>query len=191
MDVLILNGSLVEDDATDRAGRVAAAELARRGCDVHAMTLRDIDIEGCMGCYRCWIKTPGECVRDDAGREAARRLVQSDVTVFLTPVTFGGYSSQLKKALDRMIPDISPYFMRIEGETHHRPRYDRYPKLFGLGVLAEPDDEAEEIFAHLVGRNVLNMHAPLWAACCVGAEQSKDDMAEMIREALDALEVPA
>lgn len=191
MDVLILNGALAEADATERTCRLACDELARRGCDVHAMTLRELDIEGCMGCYKCWTKSPGECVRDDPSRESSRRLIRSDVVVFLTPVTFGGYSSQLKKALDRMIPNISPMFMKVEGETHHKPRYDRYPKLFGLGVLNEADEEAEDIFAHLVGRNAINFHTPLWVACCVEAEQSEEEMVSMIREALDALEVPA
>jgi hypothetical protein len=46
----------------------------------------------CLGCFGCWLKTPGMCVEDDAGRQVARAIVQSDTTVLYTPATFGGYS---------------------------------------------------------------------------------------------------
>lgn len=39
-----------------------------------------------------------------------------------------------KKGLDRLIGLVSPFFTKIAGETHHRPRYDRYPALLAVGV---------------------------------------------------------
>ncbi len=111
-----------------------------------------------MGCFVCWIKTPGICVRDDIARKVARDVVQSDVLIYITPVTFGGYSSELKKALDRNIPIILPFFQKIKGEIHHKARYDHYPNLLVIGYLDKPNPEYEETFNFLVGRNALNMH---------------------------------
>jgi multimeric flavodoxin WrbA len=82
------------------------------------------------------------------------------VVVFLTPVTFGGYSSELKEAVDRLIPLVLPCFRTIDGEVHHVRRYDRYPSLLGLGLLPEPDAEQERIFRAVIERNAINMHAP-------------------------------
>ena len=83
-----------------------------------------------------------------------------DLLVFLTHVTFGGYSSELKKAVDRLIPLLSPFFVKIGREIHHRPRYPRYPPILGVGLLPVPDQEKEKIFRTLVERNAVNYHSP-------------------------------
>ncbi|MHA2001037.1 MAG: hypothetical protein ACTSVU_02975 [Promethearchaeota archaeon] len=53
--------------------------------------------------------------------------------IYFTPITFGGYSSTLKKALDRQICILSPYFRKVNGEIHHKKRYNKYPSLIGIG----------------------------------------------------------
>lgn len=134
------------------------------------------------------MKTPGICLFADDGREVARKAIQSHLLVLLTPVTFGGYSSQLKKALDRMISLVSPFFQKIGGETHHQPRYRRYPRLLGVGTLPAPDAESEATFASLVARNAINLHAPA-AAAVVFENGTADQAAETIRRLLAAVEV--
>lgn len=153
-------------------------ELAAQGWRARSRILSETSIAYCTGCFECWTRTPGLCKTRDAGRELATEMIGSDLAVLLTPVTFGGYSSHLKKALDRMICLVSPFFTRIEGEVHHRKRYDRYPSLFGLGWLAEPDAEEERIFGALVARNALNFHAPRHVARVVYGGQ---DAAEIVR----------
>ena len=78
---------------------------------------------------------PGRRRTHDAGPDVARTFINSDVVYLLTPVTFGGYSSELKKALDRIIGLASPFFVRIDGEFHHKTRYERYPRLVVIGVV--------------------------------------------------------
>src|SRR5690606_3517069 len=110
--------------------------LVSRGEKVQTWTLRDEKVAYCLGCFECWTKSPGICRIDDAGRAIAASIIAGDLVVYLTPVTFGGYSSALKKAVDRSICLVSPFFTQIDGEVHHQPRYDRYPALLGIGVLA-------------------------------------------------------
>lgn len=121
------------------------------------------------------------CKTRDAARDVAAEMIASDLVVLLTPVTFGGYSSHLKKALDRSICLVSPFFTRIDGEVHHRRRYARYPALLGVGWLPEPDLEEERIFGSLVARNALNLHAPRHASRVVYAGQ---DAAGILRPML-------
>ncbi len=111
-----------------------------------------------MGCFVCWVKTPGICVKNDIARDIARDIVQSDVLIYLTPIVFGGYSSELKKAVDRSIPTILPFFKNIEGEIHHKARYKHYPNLLVLGFLNYSNPEYEKTFRYLVKRNAINMH---------------------------------
>jgi len=165
MKAFIVNGSQPGDTAAEKVKGALAAKLAGAGWEAEAVDLADKKIAYCTGCFGCWIKTPGECVVDDYSREFARKVVQSDLVVLLTPVTFGGYSSELKKVVDHMIPDIMPYFVLIHGEMHHGKRYDRYPSLLGIGLLPEADEAAAAIFGRLVERNAYNFYSPTYATC--------------------------
>lgn len=158
MKALILDGSRDGDLLTPVAVVGMASALAARGVAVDIVILRMRDIAPCAGCFGCWTKTPGECVIEDGARDVLRSYVGSDLVVYATPVTFGGYSSQVKKMLDRFIPVLDPRFAVVDGEVHHRLRYRRYPRMIGLGTLPSPDPEAERMFAQLVARNGLNVH---------------------------------
>ncbi len=160
MDALILNGALAGDADLDAVQKLLHRELAAVGCSARATVLRDVPVAYCQGCFECWLKTPGTCKTDDAGREIAAAVIRSGLVVLLTPVTFGGYSSELKKALDRIAGLVSPFFMHVQGEVHHRPRYARYPALLGVGLLPQPDPRQERVFHTLVQRNALNLHSP-------------------------------
>jgi len=144
------------------------ADLLRaRGWTADIQAVRTRRVQPCNGCFACWVATPGICIIDDAGRDIARRVAQSDLAVFVTPVTFGGYSSVLKNAVDRLIPLTLPYFKRINGEVHHVPRYERYPRLLAVGVTEEGCEDAKDVFRRVVERNSINLHSPKYAACFV------------------------
>lgn len=160
MRAVILNGGLAGDETIAMVEADLASALAGRGWDVERIHLRDLTIAYCKGCFGCWVKTPGVCpTRDDAGA-VTRSFVRSDLAVLVTPVVFGGYSSELKKALDRSAGIVLPFFTRISGEIHHKARYQRYPALLAIGVVDCPDDIEERVFAALVGRNAINFHSP-------------------------------
>ncbi len=158
MKATLLNGCTNDTELASTLHEMVLSELGLAGFTAKPYILREKKIAPCMGCFGCWVKTPGICVIDDIAREIAREIVQSDVLVYLTPIVFGGYSSELKKALDRSISIILPFFQKIEGEIHHKARYDHYPNLLVLGYLDKPKPEYEKIFRFLVGRNAINMH---------------------------------
>mgnify|MGYP001133795056 CR=1 FL=1 len=180
MKALILNG-LAKEDVT--LYKMIHDELEDMGWEVNDFYLQDRKIAPCQGCFECWIKTPGICLIDDDGREVAKKAVQSGLMVFLSPVTFGGYSSDLKRAVDRLLPILLPFFMKIGGEYHHRLRYKRYPRLLGIGVSAQPDEESENIFKTLVARNAISFYNASNAAGVVG----KDYAPEKKREKIETL----
>ncbi|MFC2108839.1 flavodoxin family protein [Candidatus Bipolaricaulota bacterium] len=157
---LILDGRIGEDAVADQSLELAKAWLLERNWSVTALRLGELDIAPCIGCFGCWIKTPGECVIDDAGREVTRNIVGSDLVVYLTPIQFGGYSYELKKALDRSIPILSPLYRKVKGEVHHKKRYKLYPNVAALGWSKRHVDHEDDIFENLVRRNAINMHAP-------------------------------
>jgi len=158
--VTILNGSLESDDRCDQLAALLRDRLFAEAWEVVVHRPDSMQIAPCLGCFGCWVKTPGECVIDDDARGIARDVVQSDLVVYLTPIVFGGYSATLKSAMDRLIPLIMPYFARVRGEVHHVKRYARYPRVLGIGLLPYPDPDQEELFAALVDRSSLNMRSP-------------------------------
>jgi len=163
MKTVILNG-MPEDETGSYVEKTALKQLEASGSDIREFVLRESDIAPCAGCWGCWTKTPGICVQHDDAPIVAEAVAEADLLVLLTPVTFGGYSSELKKALDRVIGLILPFFGSYGGEIHHRPRYGHNPALVGIGVLGAADAEAERIFATLVERHARNMHAPFQTA---------------------------
>jgi hypothetical protein len=184
----ILNGALPGDTFVDDVGAALQDILQTEGWIITPWNLRDQKVAYCLGCFECWTKTPGLCRIDDVGRDIARSVIHSDLAIYLTPITFGGYSSELKKAVDRIICLISPFFMRIDGEVHHRARYTRYPALLGVGVLPAPHPDQEQIFHTLIGRNAINLHAPEHHSVVLYRDQEPAAATTIVRGALHITE---
>jgi multimeric flavodoxin WrbA len=184
MHAVILDGSERDDTAAGMARQVINDELSRFDWSVESVALCDLEVADCRGCFGCWTRTPGVCIIDDAGRNIAKSAVQCDLLILLTPVTFGGYSFTLKKAIDRLIPNVLPFFKKIGGELHHVPRYDRYPRFVVIGVLSEPDAELEGVFSALAERNAINLYSPAHATEFVTVEDGFQSVTNSVRSAL-------
>jgi len=186
---VILDGAHKDDAGAADVLQVLRRELSERGWEAEHLQLEDMKIADCRGDFLCWTKSPGICAIDDAGRDVAKTAILCDLLVLFTPVTFGGYSSVLKKGIDHLIQNISPFFAQIGGETHHQKRYDRYPRLLGVGLLPERDEESERIFATLIERNAINMTAPAQAAGVISRASGTGDVLATMRGLLDRVEV--
>ncbi len=184
MNAVVLDGS--RNEQGQGIVTVLTAALAQAGYATEVIALREKTIAPCKGCFGCWMHTPGECVIDDEGRQVARAVARCDLLVYFTPVTFGGVSSGLKKAVDRLIPNISPFFARVRGETHHQKRYAHCPSLIGLGTLPQPDRQAETLFKTLVEHNALNFRSPRTAAAVVALDRP-DDIEAIARGLVEAV----
>ncbi|NYT08035.1 MAG: flavodoxin family protein [Methanomicrobiales archaeon] len=189
MRAVVLDGSLQGDQTSRTAREVLEEELKENGWKVRSLQLRDMDIGPCDECYRCWTRHPGLCASHDQGRMIPGLYVTSDLAVFLSPVTFGAYSSQLKKALDRMIPNVLPFFEKYDGEVRHRKRYPAYPKLVAIGILDRPVQSGETIFRKLVERNAITFSAPAHAAGFVYGSEDQESIRLGMRTVLSRVGV--
>jgi multimeric flavodoxin WrbA len=156
MNVLILDGRTENSPMATKVTSSLEKNLA--GHKVDWIKLSEKQIRPCTGCFQCWIKTPGLCVINDEANSITRKIVNCDLMILLTPVTFGGYSSELKKMLDRSIPILLPYFRTYKGEVHHYMRYEKQPSNLTIGFQEETDERSAEIFMTLAERNALNMN---------------------------------
>ncbi len=163
MKITILNGNPDGANAGFEA-YLANLETALQGGGhgVEILKLREIDLRACTGCFGCWVKTPGECITPDAGPRLRQAVIASDFALLAAPMRMGFPDGLLKRAMDKFIPLIHPYFAVANGEAHHRKRYPRYPV---LGLLAQPEpgtDAADlKITSDIFRRTALNFKSYL------------------------------
>jgi multimeric flavodoxin WrbA len=173
-NIVIVDGAASGDKDLSPILSVLSEVLKGDGTQVETFPLREMKLAHCLGCFGCWVETPGICVEADAGGAIAKAIIQSDTTVLFTPVTFGGYSPELKKMTDRFVQLASPYFQMDHGEVHHPPRYAHRPRLIMVGIQRHPNPHEAHIFETLAGRNAINLHPPSYAAEAVLATDDAD-----------------
>ncbi len=116
-------------------------------------------IRKCIGCFGCWIRTPGVCVLKDDYQRMGEWAGASDEMIIISKCTYGSYSPFVKNVLDRSISYILPYFTTINGETHHQRRYETS---FKLTVHFYGDDltpAEQETARALVAANSMNLYS--------------------------------
>ncbi len=163
MNIVILNGDPGDrGDTLTRYIQLLSDRLLAAGHRVTEMRLRELDLRDCVGCFGCWVKRPGACVVDDASHLIDAAVINSDLTIWASPLRMGFPSALLKRALDKSIPLIHPYFEVVQGEAHHRARYAHYPR---LGLILEPEattnDLDVDIVSNLLARTALNLKSSL------------------------------
>ena len=163
-------------------------QLQAQGWDVEHILLREQKIGNCAGEFFCWVRTPGVCIIKDDNRTISAAIIASDLMIYLTPVTFGGYSSALKRIVDHQIQNISPFFAKIEDETHHQKRYEKYPDFLAVGWMDTFNAQDEAVFQYLVQRNALNWHAKTYVSGVLLASQSDGEMLALTQNWLNELQ---
>ncbi|MEF2967740.1 flavodoxin family protein [Paenibacillus sp. M1] len=116
-------------------------------------------IRKCTGCFGCWTKTPGRCVIKDDYQHMGELLARSDELIIITQCVYGSYSPFVLNVLNRSISYMLPYFVKKNGETHHR---ERYPHTFAFTVHFYGDDVTEsekETARALVAANSVNLNS--------------------------------
>jgi len=158
MKITILNGNPNADNVKfDNYLKALSDLLETSKHTVTIFKLREIGIRYCTGCWDCWVRTPGECIVKDGSRDICREYINSDFVLFASPVIMGFTTALLKKAHEKLLPLIHPYFEIVQDEVHHLSRYDKYPV---MGLLLEKgkdtDKEDVKIISDIYRRDAIN-----------------------------------
>ncbi len=130
MNVLVINGS--PKGERSNTWQLTKAFLAGMGegseeLTIQELTVSQLDIRPCLGCFSCWSKTPGQCcIADDMDR-VLEKLLWADVTVWSFPLYYFSVPGPLKNLIDRQLPLVLPFMSPDGGETgsgSHPTRYD-------------------------------------------------------------------
>lgn len=141
----------------------------------HYIDLNKIKIKNCMGCFGCWVKTPGKCVIRDDAVKIYPLIAQSKNLIYVSKLYYGSYDEPMKYMLERAIP-VQKAFIRVHNnETHHVQRnvVEKKAVIIAYGDISVKE---QEIFRKLVARNAHNMMFSDWKINFV----SKEDLEKTI-----------
>jgi len=137
-----------------------------------------MNINYCIGCWDCWLKTPGICRLRDDHELVLKSLVNSHHVLFISNIRTGFISSTLKKTMDRIIPCVLPYIREYKNESHHYPRYEYFPKFHIMLLKNDLTLETEtKLMADYFYRVSLNFNTDVVSFT---AYKKKGDLANVI-----------
>ena len=142
MRIIAFNSS-PRDNQTSKTELVLQKFLegARRaGAEAETLYLRNYKIKHCLGCFSCWVKTPGRCVqKDDMAEALFERYLSADLAVLATPLYHYNMNARMKMFIERTLPMVSPIFADRGERTGHPFRFERVPKVAVVSVCGFPE----------------------------------------------------
>ncbi len=188
MKTIILNGCKKEDSLSqEKVNQGLLNVLDSKNNPVTNIKLHEQDIKSCIGCMNCFFKSPGICVLDDIGRDLSHIYINSDIAVFISPITFGGLSSLFAKAYHRMTIQLEYHmFMIHKGELNRKKRYKKqYPSLIAIGIDMNNDKDEQKIFKELIGSNAFrHIHSPKHETIFFNDNHSATDIEDQLKNSL-------
>jgi len=135
----------------------------------------DGTIHHCIGCFGCWIKTPGACVIRDKYGDMGEYLSKCQEVILISKCCYGGFSPFVKNVLDRSISYIHPYFVIRNGEMHHRRRYKNHMDMrvwfYGENITEKEKQTSEK----LVKANSINLDCHVSSISFVNSIEKMED----------------
>jgi multimeric flavodoxin WrbA len=142
--VLIINGNPdLNQKKFDEYCECLVQHMKAMGNEVKLIILREKKIADCIGCYACWLKTPGICALKDEQKEILQGYLWADCILLASPIIMGFVSALIKKTNDRMIPLVHP-FLKMNGDR--MAHYQRYDKEYKIGLLLDRGEGFGEEF---------------------------------------------
>jgi len=116
------------------------------------------EMRHCIGCFGCWIKTPAECIIKDGYEHLGKQFSNCTELVIISKCIYGSVSPFIKNVMDRSISYIHPYFEIINGEMHHKKRYDNTIKVTVHLYGDDISDTEKKTAQKLLEAEAINFH---------------------------------
>ncbi len=149
-----MKNTLILHDLNAEEWEEVASVLPENGVEFSAYP----EVKHCIGCFGCWVKTPGRCVIKDRASKFPGLVSQSRELVIISRNVYGGFSPAVKKVLDRSIGYLMPYFRIVNGEMHHTMRYDN-PFSLTVYFYGDSTEKEKELARQLIRGNAVNLGA--------------------------------
>jgi putative sterol carrier protein/Pyruvate/2-oxoacid:ferredoxin oxidoreductase delta subunit len=147
MKVLALNGSpRMKASSTYHMLKPLLEGMEEAGAETELIHIRELKLEVCIGCYICWVHTPGECIHNDKDRMAAvlESFNTADLVVFGTPLYHFTMSGIMKTFIDRTVVRFEPWLIphtSVTGVSGHPERFKKPEKILLVSPCGLPEFE--------------------------------------------------
>lgn len=131
MNVLLINGSPRGKNSNTyklALSFVEGLKEAETNISIEELTLSQMKLEHCIGCFACWNKTPGECIIKDDMTQVIEKMVWADIIMWSFPLYAFSVPSIVKVVLDRKLPMNLPFMIKDAANGGMRARYDMSKK---------------------------------------------------------------
>lgn len=116
----------------------------------------DGSIKNCIGCFGCFMKSPGRCVLNDNYNRMGEIMGHANEVIVLSECIYGTYSTFVRNVLDRTLSTIHPDFTYSRNnEMHHRLRYFNNPK-YRVYFYGDCTEDEKKTAKEIVDANTLN-----------------------------------
>ncbi len=146
MKVIGINASPRKNANTQTLVEAALEGASEKGADTRLVNLRELDINGCLGCEGCK-KQLGTCVQKDGLTPLMKEMTTCDAIFMGTPVYWYQVTAQFKMLVDRLYS-----FTQIgEDPKTGQPTFQTaFPKDKILTfIISRGDPEPSPVFPHL------------------------------------------
>lgn len=126
MRVFVINGSPKGEKSN--TWRLTSAFLSGmqsgEDCEIRTVSVKDLNVKPCRGCFVCWNKTPGKCCLSDDMSAVIENMLWADVTVWSFPLYYFSVPGPVKTLMDRQLPMTLPFMDSGKESGGHPSRYD-------------------------------------------------------------------
>ncbi|MHA1637664.1 MAG: flavodoxin family protein [Candidatus Thorarchaeota archaeon] len=109
----------MERSATAGVLKLFIEGIESAGANVDLVYVERQNIGSCRGCFTCWTKTPGKCVKSDDMEAILDKMASADIIVIGTPLYVDGMTGTMKMLLDRSIPLLQGKFELRDDHCRH------------------------------------------------------------------------
>jgi multimeric flavodoxin WrbA len=137
MKILLLAGNPRKNGYTQHLTDLFVKGVADAGAELIHRDLAAADIKPCIGCYSCWVTSPGQCIFHDDMDRLIQDFLAADIVMCATPLNSFSISTCLKNFFDRTLPLAQPHFENSpRGLVRNSLRFpERWPKKIAMLVV--------------------------------------------------------
>ena len=134
------------------------------------------DIRHCIGCFGCWVKTPGQCVIHDGYENTGADMGKCSELILISKCCYGSVSPFVKNVQDRAISYIHPDFVIRKGEMHHKRRYKNVISLSAYFYGEKITDAEKETAKNILQANADNYDGLVKDVCFYNTIEELEDI---------------
>ena len=143
---------------------------------VHKIIKPQGTIHHCVGCFGCWVKTPGKCVIHDGYENTGIDMGKCAELILVSQCCYGSVSPFVKMVQDRAISYIHPDFTISKGEMHHKRRYKNVISLSAYFYGENITDSEKETARNIIAANADNYDGLVKKVCFYHTAKDLEDI---------------